>query len=48
MDEVKGVVIGTRTQSPLHKERHLLEIELDKRDVLLLNWQDEKVLIKKI
>ena len=48
MDKVTGFVIGTRSQSLLNKERHLLEIELDEQDMQLLNWQNRKVLIKKI
>lgn len=48
MDEAIGVVIGTKTKSPLNKKKHILEIELDKQDAKLLNWQNKKVLIKKI
>lgn len=48
MDKVTGFVIGTKTESLLNKEKHILEIELDKQDMQLLNWQNKKVLIKKL
>jgi len=48
MDKVKGSVIGTKTESPLNKKKHILVIQLDKQDMQLLNWQNKKVLIKKI
>ncbi len=46
--KVTGVVIGTKTESRLNKEKHVLEIELDEQDMQLLDWHNRKVLIKKI
>ncbi|MCK5282338.1 MAG: hypothetical protein KAK00_02930 [Nanoarchaeota archaeon] len=48
MGEAKGIVIGTKTSSPLHKKKNVLEIELDKQDKQLLNWQNKRILIRKI
>lgn len=40
--------MGIKTESPFNKEKHILEIQLDKKDMQLLNWQNKKVLIKKL
>ncbi|MBU4501529.1 MAG: hypothetical protein KKA79_02975 [Nanoarchaeota archaeon] len=48
MDEVIGVVIGIRSESHLDISKPVLEIELDEQDTKLLNWHNQKVLIKKI
>jgi len=47
MNKVIGFVIGTKSESPLHKGKQILEIEIQ-YDTYLLNWQNKKVLIKRI
>ncbi|MBW2984309.1 hypothetical protein KY361_04295 [Candidatus Woesearchaeota archaeon] len=46
MEEAAGLVIGTKSKSPLHKGKHVLEIELDQQNKQLLNWQSKEVVIK--
>ena len=47
MNKLIGFVIGTKSESHLHKGKQILEIEIQ-YDTCLLNWQNKKVLIEKI
>ena len=48
MKEITGRIIAAKIYSPLNRKKQSLEIELDKRDIHLINWQNKKVVIKKV
>jgi hypothetical protein len=45
MRKVIAKVVGTRREITTKKETHFLEIQLEIKDPLLLNWQGKNIVI---